>query len=71
MSKWIPVTEALPEKFVNVWGYQDCSECIDLFYFDGEEWFWATGPFVPQCHVTHWQELVWPEKPDIARGSTP
>lgn len=64
-SKWIPVTERLPEsegKYLCLWRYTNEDETtMDVLRFDGTGFPWENFCWKGQHIVTHWMPL--PEAP--------
>ena len=71
-SKWIPVTENLPQPYVDVLTLRKAldgkrySHFIDHIYIDNMEKFaWFTDVLSWKSMVTHWMPLPEPPKEDV------
>ena len=62
-SKWIPVTERLPEGLKNVLAYTDVGSFAETAHWTGYRWE-KTWDFEVLYGVTHWMPLPEPPKED-------
>ena len=60
-SKWIPVTERLPEELENVLAYTDVGSFAETAHWTGHRWE-KTWDFEVLYGVTHWMPLPEPPK---------
>lgn len=73
MISWISVNEKLPEDHKLVWifvtydpsPYDNVTERTSIGYHCYDRWHDVLDfPFVDDFMVTHWQEMMFPEKPN-------
>ena len=63
-TRWIPVSERLPEKDKSVFVFTDCGE-TDFAYIGHTTGHWFTNGMLLIPTVTHWMPL--PEPPETTR----